>query len=544
MAYLALARAGFRRWSSYRVATVAGVLTNTAFGFLRVAILFAALRAGGAIGGYTPEQAATYTWLTQALIMTIAMWNWVDLATRIQTGDIVTDLQRPIDLQGAYLSEDLGRAGYQLLARGLPPFLIGALFYTLVFPGSLGQWCAFAVSLTLAVVVSFGMRFIVNLLAFWVLDWRGLLALSSAFTTVASGFAIPIAFFPAWAAKLFILLPWASMIQIPIDVFMGRRTGAALGSGLALQLGWAIVLLAAGRLLLANAARARRGAGRLTCRCRRRSRRRRNCTTASRCGASSSVRAFRGQLQYRTSFALNTTAAFLLTFIDFVVVLALFSHFPALGGLEPPGDRVALRHQRTRDRDRRHAHRPHRHDQPRHPLRPVRRRVAAAGRHAAAGDGVRPRAAPPRPHRGRPPRCSCTHSRSPTSSGTRSASILLPVGIVCGALIFGATFVLGGCLTFWTVGSAEVANTFTYGGNMMTSYPLNIFGPWLRRLLAFAVPLAFVTYFPGLYLLDKPDPLGFPTVFQFLAPVAAFAFAALTGFAWRSSVRHYRSTGS
>ena len=36
-----------------------------------------------------------------------------------------------------------------------------------------------------------GMRFIVNLLAFWVLDWRGLLALSSAFTTVASGFVDP-----------------------------------------------------------------------------------------------------------------------------------------------------------------------------------------------------------------------------------------------------------------------------------------------------------------------------------------------------------------
>jgi ABC-2 type transport system permease protein len=121
---------------------------------------------------------------------------------------------------------------------------------------------------------------------------------------------------------------------------------------------------------------------------------------------------------------------------------------------------------------------------------------------------------------------------------------LLPVGVVCGALIFGATFVLGGCLTFWTIGSAEAANAFTFGGNMMTSYPLNIFGPWLRRSLAFVIPLAFVTYFPGLYLLDKTDPLGFPTAFQFLAPVVALAFTALTGAAWRTSVRHYRSTGS
>jgi ABC-2 type transport system permease protein len=254
MTYLALARAGFRRWSSYRAATLAGIFTNTVFGFIRVAILLAALRAGGNIAGYSEADAITYTWVTQALIMMIAMWNWVDLATRIQTGDIVTDLQRPIDLQAAYLSEDQGRALYQLLARGLPPFIVGALVYDLKFPESIGQWIAFALSLELAVIVSFGMRFIVNLFAFWVLDWRGLLALSSAFTTVASGFVIPIAFFPTWAARLFTLLPWAAMIQTPIDVFIGRRTGPTLASGLALQVFWAITLLGLGRILLARAA--------------------------------------------------------------------------------------------------------------------------------------------------------------------------------------------------------------------------------------------------------------------------------------------------
>jgi viologen exporter family transport system permease protein len=255
VAYLALVRAGFRRWSSYRAATVAGILTNTAFGFIRIGILFAALAAGGAIAGYSKADAATYTWLTQALIMTIAVWSWADLAMRIQTGDVVTDLQRPIDVQTAYLCEDLGRAAYQIVARGLPPFLIGALFYRLVLPGSFGQWCAFLLSLFLAVIVSFGMRFIVNLFAFWVLDWRGLLALSSAFTTVASGFVIPIAFFPHWIAAVFTVLPWASMVAIPIDIFIGRRTGASLAAGLALQLGWSLALLAIGRVLLANAAR-------------------------------------------------------------------------------------------------------------------------------------------------------------------------------------------------------------------------------------------------------------------------------------------------
>jgi ABC-2 type transport system permease protein len=254
MAYLALARAGFRRWSSYRAATVAGVFTNTVFGFFGVAILLAALEAGGGeIAGYTRVDAITYVWMTQAMIGTLAVWGWIDLATRIQSGDVVTDLQRPVDLQSAYLSEDFGRACYQLLARGIPPFLIGMLFYTLVFPSSFGQWLAFLVSISLAVAVSFGLRFIVNLFAFWVLDWRGLLGLSQAVATIASGFVIPLAFFPEPIEQVLMALPWASLVQVPVDIFLGKREGATLLSGLALQMTWTIVLFGIGRLLLQRA---------------------------------------------------------------------------------------------------------------------------------------------------------------------------------------------------------------------------------------------------------------------------------------------------
>ena len=40
-AYLALAGAGFRRYSTYRQATVAAIVTNSVFGSLRCAIVFA-----------------------------------------------------------------------------------------------------------------------------------------------------------------------------------------------------------------------------------------------------------------------------------------------------------------------------------------------------------------------------------------------------------------------------------------------------------------------------------------------------------------------
>ncbi|MDZ4827380.1 MAG: ABC-2 family transporter protein [Actinomycetota bacterium] len=255
MPYLVLVRAGWRRWSAYRAATVAGVITNTAFGFIRAAVLMAAINTAGPIGGYDTADAVTYTWLTQGMIMTIGIWRWTELAVRIQSGDIVTDFSRPLDLQGAYLAGDLGRAAYQLLARGVPPFLVGMLAFDLRFPEHTYTWIAFAAGMVLAVVVSFGMRFLVNLGAFWVLDFRGLYAVSSLFLTVASGFAIPLSFFPAWAESLLEVLPWASMVQIPIDVFLEQRTGAALARGLALQVFWVAALLGAGRAVLRVATR-------------------------------------------------------------------------------------------------------------------------------------------------------------------------------------------------------------------------------------------------------------------------------------------------
>jgi ABC-2 type transport system permease protein len=121
---------------------------------------------------------------------------------------------------------------------------------------------------------------------------------------------------------------------------------------------------------------------------------------------------------------------------------------------------------------------------------------------------------------------------------------VLVASIGAGAVIFGSVWVLGACLTFWTIGSGEAANAFTYGGNMFASYPLDIFGAWLRRFLAFAIPLGFVAYEPGVFILGKHDALHLPGAVRVAEPLIALASAAVAGFVWRFSVGHYRSTGS
>ncbi|MEZ4571029.1 MAG: ABC-2 family transporter protein [Thermomicrobiales bacterium] len=121
----------------------------------------------------------------------------------------------------------------------------------------------------------------------------------------------------------------------------------------------------------------------------------------------------------------------------------------------------------------------------------------------------------------------------------------LPVVIVCGMVLYIGFFVLGATLCFWTVESVEVANIITYGGTEFASYPLPIYHVLMQRIFTFVVPLAFVSYFPSLYLLDRPEASDWPLSLLVLSPLAAAAqFSFVAWLAWGFGVKHYRSTGS
>ena len=107
-------------------------------------------------------------------------------------------------------------------------------------------------------------------------------------------------------------------------------------------------------------------------------------------------------------------------------------------------------------------------------------------------------------------------------------------------MIFFAVFIGFACIQFWTIDSNEVANAFTYGGNTITQYPMTVFPKEIVKGLTFLLPLAFVNWYPALYVLDKPDPFGFPEWLQFASPLAARAARArrLAGLAHRRPPLH------
>ncbi|MFF8971546.1 ABC transporter permease [Streptomyces sp. NPDC014995] len=122
--------------------------------------------------------------------------------------------------------------------------------------------------------------------------------------------------------------------------------------------------------------------------------------------------------------------------------------------------------------------------------------------------------------------------------------LLLPVMLASGAGIFCAVFVAGAAFQFVTQDASEAQAAFTYGGQTLLQYPPTVFGKDLVRGVTFVMPLAFVNWVPAAYVLGRPYPLGLPEWAAFTPPLVAVACCALAGLAWRAGLRSYRSTGS
>ncbi len=78
--------------------------------------------------------------------------------------------------------------------------------------------------------------------------------------------------------------------------------------------------------------------------------------------------------------------------------------------------------------------------------------------------------------------------------------------------MFSGLFVMQATLAFWTVESLEAVNIFTYGGEAVAEYPMNVYAGWFRNFMTFVVPVGCVTYLPMLAAMGRADPLGAPAL--------------------------------
>ena len=245
-----LTNRSLQRQMTYRAAVLAGLVTNFFFGFLRIAVLLALYGQREEIAGVDVQGAITYMALIQAAIGYLSMFSWYDLTRSIHTGEIASDLLKPMNLFTYWLALDLGRAIVQFLMRGVLILFIYEFFFDLAYPATAAQWLGLGIGIVLSWLLSFSWRFLVNLAAFWTPNALGIGRFFFIASWFFSGFLMPLRYFPDWVVQICHLTPFPSMLNTVLDLYIGVLHGPELWRALGVQALWVMVLTGLAQMIL------------------------------------------------------------------------------------------------------------------------------------------------------------------------------------------------------------------------------------------------------------------------------------------------------
>jgi ABC-2 type transport system permease protein len=263
--YRALFSIAFQQHLQYRVAAVAGAVTNIAFGFFRIFLLTAFYSAAAASQPMTLAQVYSYIWFGQVLFGVLPLTGLMGPdADEIRSGDIAYRLTRPVSLWGFTYARALAQKAAALASRSLVQ--IAVLFALLPALGLhrfsmglpvLNQLPFLAASLALTVLLSAALHSVVTMSSFWTISPRGSASLAYAVISLFSGLLVPLAFFPPTLRGLADLLPFRAVYDTPAMLYAGTLTVRQACLGLGHQIIWLGATIALGAWL------ARRGTARL-----------------------------------------------------------------------------------------------------------------------------------------------------------------------------------------------------------------------------------------------------------------------------------------
>lgn len=230
-----------KRFYMYRVNVMVSIMLAGVQIYLLTLVWRAAYGGRGAVDGVSLPQMLTY--LTIANLQLLYLQN--DLAmylqTRVREGQIGFDIARPVSFLQQLIAMAVGQfiGAMPLLVVGIP---VAFVFGELHPPATMVAGAGYVASLLVGWVVAVELNLLVGAIAFWTLESTGFMMMYRLISTFATGALIPFWFMPGAFAVFFRALPFQSMASIPVSIYIGNPAFGSITAGLAMQLGWAVVL--------------------------------------------------------------------------------------------------------------------------------------------------------------------------------------------------------------------------------------------------------------------------------------------------------------
>lgn len=115
--------------------------------------------------------------------------------------------------------------------------------------------------------------------------------------------------------------------------------------------------------------------------------------------------------------------------------------------------------------------------------------------------------------------------------------------LFCSVCVQSCIMIIFASSSFKIIKSGNIVSTAIYGFRNFTTYPFSIYGKGIRFMLTFLIPYAFVSYYPGLFILNKAHTI-FDMLMIYAEPLIVIVLILITFLLWRKGTYVYKGTGT
>lgn len=238
----------------YRVAALAGMVTQFFWGFMFIMIYEAFYTSTLVIPPISLQQLIAYVWLQQAFLVFVMLWfRDRELFNLITSGNIAYELCRPCGIYGFWYAKLLAQRLASALLRCLPILLIAFFLpkpYNLILPPDFFTFLLFIITLILGLLILVSISMFIYISVFITLSPVGSLLMIGVLGEFLAGLIIPVPLMPFWLQKIVNLLPFRLTADLPFRVFTGHIAHNEALRAIFMQFVWLFFLVFLGNLAL------------------------------------------------------------------------------------------------------------------------------------------------------------------------------------------------------------------------------------------------------------------------------------------------------
>lgn len=253
--YLAYFKIKFLNELQYKIAALAGIATQFAWGFMYI-MLYTTFINNSDINTISSSQIVTYIWLQQAFFMLFAFWSVdKDIFDGITSGNLAYELTKPIKLYDIWFIKTLALKLSKTLLRAFPILIICSLpllgEFSMTTPVSFLAGIWFAITLCFSATLLLAYIMIVYIITIKAISPLGVKITFCLVGDFFSGGLIPIPLMPEALQTILKFTPFYYIQNLPFNIYNGYITGnLEIIKLIGIQIFWIVVLIAFGKFLM------------------------------------------------------------------------------------------------------------------------------------------------------------------------------------------------------------------------------------------------------------------------------------------------------